>query len=418
MLKKYLNKEIKIKEKGENLIMNRISKKVFLILLFTMLFTVILSNDANAATYNTKASLYSAGKNAVGKTVRIYRSGTDAKDAFEQDHESSHVYCVQHNVTTIKKKYYDYQVKNYIKITGNVATNSQGQSIVSNKNLALAYLLEKESYKKGYAGGDDPQEVRNLAIKHYLTTGGWLNEVGKKLGISGADINYYNINDADRGTTKKNNVIKLVNNAIAYSKKGIGIPATMKLSPTLVKPSTMKQLGPVKITFTGNLQSIQLFNGNTEVKDSKTFTVGGKTKTISQITTGNNVIINRNTENKVTKIKATSNGEYIEAEMWLCVKANAKQNLLIVKSTSTSKPATANINVAEVPKKLGQLIINKVDKDTGKALSAGFKIQTSSGKWLKGTNGSYTYNNTFANATKYKASTISLNKEFKIIIPA
>ena len=143
MLKKYSNKEYKIKEKGDRVIMNRINKKVCLILLFTMLFTIIFSNSVNAATYNTKASLYSAGKNAVGKTVRIYRSGTNATDAFEQDHESSHIYCVQHNVTTIKRKYYDYQVKNYIKISGNVATNSNGKSIVNNKNLVLAYLLDK-----------------------------------------------------------------------------------------------------------------------------------------------------------------------------------------------------------------------------------------------------------------------------------
>jgi len=408
MLIKYSNKDYKIKKKGDRVIMNRINKKVFLILLFTMLFTIIFSNSVNAATYNTKASLYSAGKNAVGKTVRIYRSGTNAKDAFEQDHESSHIYCVQHNVTTIKRKYYDYQVKNYIKISGNVATNSNGKSIVNNKNLVLAYLLDKENWKKGYGGNGD-EEIRNLAIKHYLRAGGWLTSVGKALGFSENDINYYNIYNSNESSSKKQKVIAFLNNAIKYSKDANKkIPATMKLSPSKLQPTTMKQLGPVQITFTGNLQSIKLFNGNTEVKDNRTYTVGGVKKSLAQISSGNKVTINKNTESKVTKIQATSKSEYMEAELWLCVKSNAKQNLMITRSTTGNNEATKSINVADIAK--GQLIIKKIDKDTGKALSAGFKIQTSSGKWLKGSNGSYTYNNTFANATKYKASTITLNK--------
>ena len=70
-----------------------------------MFITLLFPLQANAATYNTRTSLYNAGKNAVGNTVRIYRNGSNKNDAFEQDHEESEVYCVQHNVTTIKKKY-------------------------------------------------------------------------------------------------------------------------------------------------------------------------------------------------------------------------------------------------------------------------------------------------------------------------
>lgn len=300
---------LKEKEKGEKMMINRLNKKLIIIMLFIMSFTVLFPKEANAATYNTKTSLYNAGKNAVGKTVRIYRSGTNANDAFEQDHPSSQVYCVQHNVTTIKKKYYDYTVKNYIKISGNVATNSAGKSVTNNRNLALAYLIDQEDLRKGYAGsGDD--EIRNLAIKHYLSTGGWMSTVGNALGVSNNDVNYYNVNNADRSSSRKQKVIDFVNRAVKYS---------------------------------------------------QTYA---------------------NSQKKTT----------INVEMWLCVKSNARQNLLLVKSS----------NVVETPK--GELTINKVDINTNQALVAGFKIQTSAGKWLSGSNGSYKYNNTFAKAQTYNSS--------------
>lgn len=300
---------LKEKEKGEKMMINRLNKKLIIIMLFIMSFTVLFPKEANAATYNTKTSLYNAGKNAVGKTVRIYRSGTNANDAFEQDHPSSQVYCVQHNVTTIKKKYYDYTVKNYIKISGNVATNSAGKSVTNNRNLALAYLIDQEDLRKGYAGsGDD--EIRNLAIKHYLSTGGWMSTVGNALGVSNNDVNYYNVNNSDRSSSRKQKVIDFVNRAVKYS---------------------------------------------------QTYA---------------------NSQKKTT----------INVEMWLCVKSNARQNLLLVKSS----------NVVETPK--GELTINKVDINTNQALVAGFKIQTSAGKWLSGSNGSYKYNNTFAKAQTYNSS--------------
>ena len=302
------------KKKGEKMMINKINKKLIIILLITMFFAMLFPIKANAATYNTRTSLYNAGKNAVGNTVRIYRSGTNANDAFEQDHESSQVYCVQHNVTTIKKKYYDYKVKNYIKISGNVATNSNGKSVTSNKNLALAYIIDQEGLRKGYVGGSSPDEVRNLAVKHYLTTGGWMSSVGTALGVSNDDINYYNVKNADRGAKKKQNVLDFVNRAIKYS-------------------------------------------------------------------------------NDYAKSQSRTT---IDVEMWLCVKSNAKQNLLIVKSS----------NFVETPK--GELTINKVDANTNQVLAAGFKIQTSAGKWLSGSNGSYNYNNTFAKAQTYTSS-VTLN---------
>ena len=389
-----------IKKKGERTMVNRVNKKLVIILLFTMLFTMLVPKEVSAATYNTKSSLYNAGKNAVGKTVRIYRAGSSANDAFEQDHESSHIYCIQHHVATTQK-YYDYNVQNYIKIEGNVATNSSGNSVVDNKNLVLAYLLDKENWKKGYGGSGD-EEVRNLAIKHYMTAGGWMSSVGSKLGISSNNINYFNINTSSKSASKKQKVNSFLARAKSYGTTNVSkkIPATISLAPKTLKPTAMNKLGPIKFTFTGTLQSIKLFNGNSEVRDIKSYTVGGNTKTLAQINTGNNVTINRNTENKVTKIEAsTKSGNYISAELWICVKSNAKQNLMITRTKEETNPKTASITVGEPI--TGSLTIKKIDQDTNKALAAKFKIQTSSGKWLRGTNGSYTYNNSFANATEY-----------------
>ena len=236
---------------------NRFDKNLVIISLFTILFVMLFPKTVNAVTYTTRTGLYNAGAKAVNQEVRIYRNGTDAKDAFEQDHESSHIYCIQHNSTTIKKKYYDYTVKNYIKIRGNVATNSYGTSITNNQNLALAYILEKENWRKGYVGGSDPQEVRNLAIKHYMTVSGWMTNVGTKLGVSNKDISYFNINKADRGETKKNNVKKLIKNAVNYKNTTPSISADQ----SIINVDSMRKFGPIKFTFTGKLESIKLYNG-------------------------------------------------------------------------------------------------------------------------------------------------------------
>ena len=390
-----------IKRKGEKTMVNRVNKKLVIILLFTMLFTMLIPKEVSAATYTTKNSLYSAGKNAVGKTVRIYRSGHNVDDNnFIQDQTSSHIYCIQHHVATTEK-YYDYKVQNYIKIEGNIATNSSGKSVTSNANLVLGYLLDKENWKKGYGGTGD-EEVRNLAIKHYMTAGGWMVGVGSKLGISSDHINYFNINTSSKSSSKKQKVNDFLKRAKEYAKTNASkkIPATISLAPSSLKPTTLEKLGPVKFTFTGNLQSIKLFNGNAEVKDIKSYTVGGATKTLAQINTGNNVIINRKTENKVTKIEASvKSGSYISAELWVCVKSNAKQNLMITRAEEKTNSNKASIKVENLV--TGNLTIKKVDQDTNKALSAGFKIQTSAGKWVKGTNGTYTYNNAYKDATVY-----------------
>ena len=394
------------KKKGDYLMINKINKKLIIILLFTMIFTILFPREVNAATYNTRNSLYNAGKNAVGNTVRIWREGRpDGQDAFGQLHARSEIYCVQHDYTiTDKNKYRDYTVKSYIKISGNVATNSSGQRVSSEKNLALAYLISQEdSIRKGYSGSG-MEQLRNLAIKHYLTTGGWMAEVGTKLGMKSSDISNFNINNYAKNKRLKEAVQAFVNRAISYSKTNPGakMPATMKLSPSSIQPSTMKELGPIKIDFTGNLQSIKLFNGNKEVKDSKTYKVNGKTKTLNQIATGNRVTIGKNTENVVTKVEATSkSNSYIEAQLWLCITSKAKQNLMIATSATKSDTATSSVKVNELQK--GELTINKIDADTKKALSAGFKIQTSAGKWLSGSNGTYNYNSSFANAQEYKS---------------
>ena len=73
------------------------------------------------------------------------------------------------------------------------------------------------------------------------------------------------------------------------------------------------------------------------------------------------------------------------------------QGLILIKPGESKQNKSVKFDVQST----GSLTINKTDADTGKSLSAGFKIQTSAGKWLSGKNGAYNYTNSFANAETY-----------------
>ncbi len=75
--------------------------------------------------------------------------------------------------------------------------------------------------------------------------------------------------------------------------------------------------------------------------------------------------------------------------------------------TATVSLKTTSVTKTYKNKKtVGNLTIRKVDRDTKKEISAGFKIKTSEG-WLSGKNGAYNYKNSFKNAQVYP-STITL----------
>lgn len=84
-------------------------------------------------------------------------------------------------------------------------------------------------------------------------------------------------------------------------------------------------------------------------------------------------------------------------------------------SATTRTEYCSSIIILNVKQKTGNLTINKKDSITNINLTspAGFKIKTSKGKWLVGTNGTYNYNNSnVASATIYKTNnkgTLSLN---------
>ena len=381
-----------------------INKKIVISLLFLLLFIVLFPKTINAALIEKhetpdKKGLYDYGAKAVGNTIRIWRSGEnlnvsedEAKNRFVQDRETSHIYCVQHKHQTNKEDYYDYTVENYVEIRGNVATNSRGEKKEDNKNFVLANIIERKDsrvpetyYKKGYSGRGDDQ-VRNLAIKHYLTTGGWMSAVGNKLGVSG--VSGYNASQDENFGEK---ALKLINKVSNYYKNTT--PSITADKSSIKANSEMNTFGPIVFTFTGNLTSIKLYNGNKEFSGKDiSYKVNGKTKTINQIKSGDEVTIVKNNNYKVTKIQATVSGEIIVAELWFCTASNALQNLLVTRSYTYDKELTANITVTE--EAMGTLTIQKKDAITKKIIKpsnstdnvAKFRIfkTGADGGWLKG----------------------------------
>ena len=402
---------------------NTISKKTILILLFSMLFVLLFPKTINAALIekhrtDDKQGLYDYGSRAVGNTLRIWRTGENLNvsddekaNRFIQDRESSHVYCIQHNKPTVKKDFFDYPIKNYVKIRGNVATNSAGVSVTNSQNFVLANLLYRKSrpgepnynaalnFIRGYGGiGDD--QIRNLALKHYMTTKGWMSNVGTKLGISDADVSYYNMTtDSGLSSERKAKVENLIN---TVTRNFEDTTPTMSSNLSMITAgSDMKEFGPITFTFTGSLESIKLYNGSTEVTGTKTFEIKRNNQTIttsriSDIKSGDSVKIKKSNTNEVTRIQATSSGDIVEAEIWFCVKSNAKQNLIAVHTEEyKDQKATVNITVTKpASTAVGMITVRKVDAVTKALIKpsettdkvATFRIfkTGSNGGWLKG----------------------------------
>ena len=429
---------------------NTISKKTILILLFSMLFVLLFPKTINAALIekhrtDDKQGLYDYGSRAVGNTLRIWRTGENLNvsddekaNRFIQDRESSHVYCIQHNKPTVKKDFFDYPIKNYVKIRGNVATNSAGVSVTNSQNFVLANLLYRKSrpgepnydalkFIRGYGGnGDD--EIRNLALKHYMTTSGWMSNVGTKLGISDADVSYYNMTtDSGLSSERKAKVENLIN---TVTRNFEDTTPTMSSNLSMITAgSDMKEFGPITFTFTGSLESIKLYNGSTEVTGTKTFEIKRNNQTIttsriSDIKSGDSVKIKKSNTNEVTRIQATSSGDIVEAEIWFCVKSNAKQNLIAVHTEEyKDQKATVNITVTKpASTAVGMITVRKVDAVTKALIKpsettdkvATFRIfkTGSNGGWLKGGKfdssinrytGTYQYKSGVTDGTVYEA---------------
>lgn len=404
----------------------KINKNIILILLLATLFVMFNPKNVSAVIIinhydrNDKKGLYSYKGDAVNQKLRINRDGSskalngvkesDKWNYFIQDRASSHIYCIQHNSKTGEDgEYYDYDIKSYISIEGNKATNADGtKTIVDNKNLVLAYLFTKEKdkesdddtaeglgLKRGYSG-DDIEAARNLAIKHYLATEGWMSGIGSQLGANSSYIQNYNINKTEDSfnSDTKNKSIQLMTNAKNYVNKTPSI-STDKSS---YEVNSLREIGPIKITYTGTLSSIKLYNGETEVTGT-TFKVGGVTKTIDQINSGDNVTIVKNNDTNVTKVEAKSTGEVLKVEMWFCVLSNAMQNLLVTKPSYKDDTKTASATIQP----LGSIKVTKVDQNgtAVKSNKTSFWIKTPSGKWLSGTNGSYNYDTSEAQRQKY-----------------
>lgn len=383
---------------------SRVNKKLIIILLFSILFVGLFPKISNAVLIQyhetaDKKGLYDLGAGAVDNQLRIWRNGNSFTEAevpnvFIQDRTSSHVYCIQHHSAT-EKDYYDYDIKSYIEINGTVAKNSSNKTVTKSQNLVLAYLLEQEDYRKGYSGSDS-EAVRNLAINHYLTKGGWRAAVGDTLGVEDDYISYLDLNDYHGSYT---GAVDPAKKFIERAKKFELKDPTITADKSSLVVDSMETIGPITFTFNGVIDAIKLYNGNTEVTGA-TFKVGDKIKEVTEIKSGEKVTIVNNKASKVTKIEAFNKTQTnINAQMWFCANSNAKQNLLVIKSSRDYKWKKTTVDILQK----GSLTVTKKDSVSSKTITDAtkFKVYKKDSGWLSGIN---TYVSKESDANEYSTS--------------
>ena len=380
------------------------------IILFIMLFVIVLpgiviAGDSltdeqikklyDASDYKSKSELINAGSKAVGKKIWIH-NGHD-KGVLNQEKSSDEIYCIQHKSDS---KSGLYTIDAYVRISGDVANNGS-KYIQDKKNLALAYILTKGGYSFGYNAND---MTRGWAIHGYLNgNGGWLSSVGSYLGAGGFSHGWSLGSDS-----KYNKARNLIDEANNYSNNASNKGATISFNKNSYEMNGDNTIGPIKLTFDDTLKTLNLYSKNVRI-DNKyvTFLVNGVAKRVSEIKSGDNIIIKLDDSiEDVSRISAscTKSGVLV-ADMWFCSQG-AGQNFLVVDSgtgtnddytsASIKKPATGDIKIIKTDSVTKNTITNST-------VEAKFKIKTSKG-WLSGQNGSYKYNNTEANATQYPTS--------------
>lgn len=345
--------------------------------------------------------LHLKGK-AVGKTIGFTQSTYNPnKELLGQFDPNDHMYCVKHNENSEDGKY---TIDGYIRIEGNKATGYYIQRGTNNlikkektdsSNLAMAYILHAEDYEKYYFHNG----VRNMAVHHYYSNS-WFSKVANPISLyEDGWSTSYNIDWSTNGQSDKNKAWDLVNNATDYA-KNLTDNAYPEIKATNSKVEyKANYLGPFNVTYTGKIESITALDasGNAvsgiKVRQSKK-----DVKDVSKIASGSNFYITSKTNIRKVRVKLKKNTVYI-ANIWFIQKSyKTAQQLITVHDGEKDVDAETYIEVEE-PK--GSLTINKKDSDGETKLRAGFKIKNSSGKWLAGTNGAFSFVNYAENAGTY-----------------
>ena len=169
-------------------------------------------------------------------------------------------------------------------------------------------------------------------------------------------------------------------------------------------------IGPISMDFQGRIRWIWPLDTDGNWLGENEFIVcdsNGNKITNGSIKNGTKFYIKNISNKQIDKIHIKLSENTIRcAEIWWLERMDgqAAQRLIAV-DTSTEK-ANSNI-IIKTKLKAGELTINKKDSITNNNIAspAEFKIRTSKGNWLIGTNGTYNYNNSnVASATVYNTS--------------
>ena len=365
------------------------------------------------------------GADGIPQTTEIGFSYSGLLGEYPSGDSRQFVYCVDHggsvNFDVV------YEVKDFVKITGNVAERNGVKTPEWKENGKLAYILGGGSNAKGYGKSTYGRTNRQYGLWRMWN---WWNRVTREtLGMEKyeSEKNAKDFNDS-RAIQMENEAeayaMGLFNNSNNVTKASI----SSMVGNTIITSNTIA--GPFRIKYTGTISQFDVNdkNGN-RIDNAHIYSDASATKQIAatDIKSGEDFYIKNGSNSTLgsLKIKASAKSEgVITAKIWILEAKNYKRQRLIVAEAypnPTNSEAEVTINI----KPYTNLIITKKDKDTGAELNgAKFKIRTvsygdkvgaTSGgtmTWLAGAEGSYQYDRNVNGAKEYDANTTIKDLEF------
>ena len=317
------------------------------------------------------------------------------------------LYCVEKDAPLNGTK--TYTVEKYIKIEGNTAWNTDGESVTSNSNGVLAYILSR---KLGYNEGQNDFRIISEAQKSiWAYSNTWYSNVGSELGI---DWTYEN-NNGDFGQNLINEGEEYANSIGDVNTKITDNTDKDNISTTAYNEDgkSYVRVGPFNWNFEGTLSEITIYDeNNSEYSDVRYSKYEGNDEVFinaSDISSDANFYITVEANSEHTKIKGISakgsidTGNVYTAEIWFL--SHSGQQKLILVNTDT-KPTESEIN-ADFDYDITltkNLEIYKVDSRNEKLplVGVGFILQNKEmNKYVKQTNGTLSYVDNKNDATEF-----------------
>ena len=167
----------------------------------------------------------------------------------------------------------------------------------------------------------------------------------------------------------------------------------------------------MSVTYTGTIKSITPVDASGKTVSGIKIRQGGKDITdVSKIASGSDFYIQSNPNIRKVIVELNERTVY-KADIWFVAISYKTSQQLITVEDGTKKISGVKAEI-KINEPTGSLTINKKDAISGEGLRAGFKVKNESNKWLKGTNGAFSYVNNVEDADIYYTNngTLVLNK--------